>query len=248
MTGDHPTYPNPIVTEALCEIHFQLSEGTLWKPAFYGELFKQLEPEFPAFEPITQVSLQVALGPSGGQAIMPSQQRMRYKHASRNLLLQLSEKTLTINVLSPYTGWAQMRTDILWGWEKLRAVIQPAGIMRIGLRYINHIERASAHETPEAWLTSSAYLPQAVLRSLPGFLSRLETRLDAHNRLIVTLAEASGKSDTPAIVFDIDRIVEKVISLEAQELGEEVDQLHEAVWQVFSASLTPRLDQSMKGG
>ncbi len=248
MTGDHPTYPNPIVTEALCEIHFRLPEGTAWKPAFYGDLFKQLEPDFPAFEPITQVGLQVVFGPGGGQAIMPSQQRMRYKHASRNLLLQLSEKTLTVNVLSQYAGWAQMRTDILWGWEKVRAVIQPAGITRIGLRYINHIERASADETPGAWLAASAYLPQAVLGSLPGFLSRLETRLDAHNRLIVTLAEASGKSDTPAIVFDIDRIVEKDIGLEAQASGDEIDQLHEAVWQVFSASLTPRLDQSMKGG
>jgi uncharacterized protein (TIGR04255 family) len=250
MTNDHPTYPNPIITEALCEIHFSLPDGTAWKPAFFGELFKQLGPEFPDFEPVTQMGLQLILGPGGGQAVLPSQQRMRYRHASRHLLLQFSEKTLTVNILPKYEGWAQMRTDILQGWEKARAVINPPRITRVGLRYINHIERASADDQPGAWLASSIYVPQAVLASLPGFLLRLETHLNDQNRLIVTVAETptEREGNVPGIVFDIDRIVEKEIVPDLHQLGNEVDQLHKAVWQVFSASLTPRLLQRLQGG
>lgn len=35
----HPTYPNPTIVEALCEIHFRFPEGTEWKPTLVGEFF-----------------------------------------------------------------------------------------------------------------------------------------------------------------------------------------------------------------
>lgn len=250
MTVGHPSYQNPIVSEALCEIHFRLRQGTDWNSAFFGRLFEELSPDFPDFEPVTQVGLQVLFGPQGmGPAIRAPQPRMRYKHASDKWLVQLSENIFTVNILSIYPGWAQMRADILLAWDKACAVITPADITRIGLRYINRIVRSGSDDAPGEWLNATAYLPQAALESLPGFLSRLEVRFNVHDRLIVTLAETSAKSDTDtsAIVFDIDRIVERDMDIDAQALGKEIDRLHEEVWQVFSASLTQRLDRHMKG-
>ena len=63
-------------------------------------------------------------------------------------MLQLSDRSLIINNLAVYAGWEAMSKDIQYAWEKkLTAVIHPANIRRVGLRYINRIERSSAEDT-----------------------------------------------------------------------------------------------------
>jgi uncharacterized protein (TIGR04255 family) len=105
VSNEHPTYPNPIIQEAVCEIHFRLPDGVAWKSSLFGELFKRAQPEFPELEPVAQMGLQVQLEPSGvGHTLLPMQHQIRYKHASRNLLLQLSEHTLAVNVMPKYPG------------------------------------------------------------------------------------------------------------------------------------------------
>jgi uncharacterized protein (TIGR04255 family) len=177
--------------------------------------------------------------------LLPPQQRMRYKHASRNLLLQMSERIFTVNVLPKYEGWARMSKDILVAWTKVREVVKPAGITRIGLRYINRIERTRADELPRDWLAPSDYIPKAVLSSLPGFLSRLQIRTDPHNRLVVTVGDpATGAEQVAnAIVLDIDCIVEKEIEIRDNAIIEEITLLHDSAWNVFVASMTPRLEE-----
>lgn len=251
MTVDHPTFPNPTIQEALCEIHFCLPDGVAWKPFLFGELFKHVQSDFPEMEPALQIGVELQIGPGKmGQALLPPRQRMRYKHASRNLLLQLSENILTVNVLPKYPGWEQMNRDVLEAWKRAGEVVKPAWITRIGLRYINRIERTHPDEPPGDWLAPSDYIPKSVLSTLPGFFSRLEIRTDPHNRLIVTLGESQGDSEQApnAIVFDIDCIVEKRLGIDAAAITAEITRLHDIAWAIFSASKTPRLERLLQGG
>ena len=250
MGNGHPTFPNPTIQEALCEIHFQLPYGVAWKPSLFGELFKNIQDEFPDLEPVTEIGIRLHVGGEKlAQAFLPAQQRMRYKHASRKLLLQLSENVLTTNILPKYPGWIQMSQDILNAWKHTRKVIKPAAITRIGLRYINRIERSKPDEFPREWLAPSDYIPKAVLTSLPGFLSRLEMRTDPHKRTIVTLGETPISGDgANAIVLDIDCIVEKEMGIEDKAIIDEITLLHDAAWSIFSASMTPRLEQLLLRG
>jgi uncharacterized protein (TIGR04255 family) len=256
VSNEHPTYPNPTIQEAVCEIHFRLPDGVAWKSSLFGELFKRVQSEFPELEPVAQIGLQVQLEPSGvGHTLLPMQHQIRYKHASRNLLLQLSERTLAVNVMPKYPGWMQMSKDILDAWAAAREVIKPARITRIGLRCINRINRSHPDESPGDWLAPSDYIPKAVLSSLPGFLSRLEAHPTRNSRRIVTLGEAATSPDSPqdagailgAILLDIDCIVEKEIGVDDQAIIEEITVLHDAAWEIFSASRTPRLEQLLRG-
>jgi len=251
MNSEHPTYPNPTIQEALCEIHFRLPDGVDWKPALLGELFKHIQSEFPDLEPAMQLGVRLQVGPSGaGQVFLPPQERMRYRHASRSLMLQLSKDTFTVNVLPKYPGWVRMSEDILNAWMQAREVIKPARVTRLGLRYINRIERTHPIQPPGHWLAPSDYIPKSVLSSLPGFLSRLETRTDQHNRLIVTLGEPTDSSGEKvnAIVLDIDCIVEKEIGIDSDAIMGEITVLHDFAWNIFSASMTPRLGRLLQGG
>lgn len=245
MITEHPAFPNPTIREALCEIHFALPEGVAWDSSIFGKFFKHIQGEFPELEPVTSVGLQVQLT-SGRVGFLPPQSRMRYKHASRNLLLQLSEGIITVNVLPAYAGWTQMQVDIEQAWTWAKDVLNPTGITRIGLRYINFIPKADKDELPEEWFAPNDYVAKAILASQPGFLSRVEVHSALQRRAIVTLGEAV-EAEEPMFVLDMDCIHESGED-QTLDLPSVLFALHDTAWQIFSGFVTPRLRTLLEGG
>ena len=245
MIVEHPSFSNPTIREALCEIHFAMPEDASWDSAIFGRFFRHIQSDFPELEPVTSAGFQVQI-PSGKVGFLPPQGRMRYKHASRNLLLQLSEGIITVNVLPKYAGWAQMQADIAQAWRWTKEVVNPTDITRIGLRYINFVHKVSQDETPGDWLAASDYVAGAVLGSQPGFLSRVEVHTTPAHRTIVTVGEAIDGEES-MLVLDID-CVEEAEERQSLELQPVLSSLHDMAWQVFSSFLTPRLRICLEGG
>ncbi len=251
MSESHPTYPNPTIQEAVCEIHFRLPGDVPWNPAFAGELFKRIQTDFPHFEPAATMGVQVEVGPAGmAQRMLPILPRMQFRHRERPLLRQLSPFILTVNVLPKYPGWATVLEDILAGWRDAVAVTAASAVRRIGLRYIDRIDRTRPDERPGDWIAPSDYIPKYVLSSLPGFLSRLEARPAEQDRVVITLGEIAATAESPgAIMLDIDCITEKQIAAaDDAKLRKEISTLHDRCWEIFEASLTPRLRKLLEEG
>lgn len=247
--SEHPSYPNPTIAEALCEIHFVLPEDVAWKPTLAGALFKEIQNEYPDMEPTMEVGLELELSPHRiGHTLLPPRSRMRFRHKSRPLLVQLAPNVFTVNVLPKYPGWQTMRRDVGHAWGQAKDVVKPAKVTRVGLRYINRVERRSESETPKDWFKAGDYIPAGVLESKGAFLSRVELQLDAQNRVIVTLAEirVDQATDPKGIILDIDRIFEKELSLDDDKMLRELDQLHEHVWEIFQASQGRLLTSHLK--
>ncbi len=246
----HPSYANPIIAEAVCEIHFTLPDQSAWKPTLPSLFFKHIQSDYPEMEPVVEMALQLEVGPSQiDQSALP-RQRMRFKHASKPLMLQLGKNVFTVNILPKYPGWESMRRDVLGAWAQACSALSPSGVTRIGLRYINRIERSKPDEPPANWLLAGKYIPAGVLSSRSGFLSRVQSYLDKENRVLVTLAElqADEVSKVPPLVLDIDRIVEKPLAIDEKSLAAVMDNLHEDIWQIFDSVKTPRLTKLLKGG
>jgi len=73
MNSRYPAYPNPTITEAVCDIHFRLPQEKVWRPSFPGELFKHLQNEYPEMEPMLEMGLQFEFGPLGtGTKFVPA--------------------------------------------------------------------------------------------------------------------------------------------------------------------------------
>lgn len=246
----HPSYANPTIGEAICELHFALPDDVPWKASLAGDLFKQIQNDFPEMEPGVEIGLQFELSPRRiGHSVLPPRQRMKFKHGERPLLLQLGPNVFTVNVLPVYPGWEKMRVDVVEAWKQASEVLRPAKLTRIGLRYINRVERTKDRETPGDWFKASDFIPAGVLRAKGSFLSRCESQIDAENRVIVTLAEVQqeGEEKQKAFVFDIDRILEKELALDNDVLAAEMEKLHDDVWNIFKAAQTPRLVKRLKG-
>lgn len=253
----HPSYPNPTIIEALCEVHFRLPEGEEWKPALPGELFKRIQNEYPQMEPAAEVGLQVELSQRGlGQKVLPPRSRTRFRHKSQPLLFQFAENIMTLNFFPPYPGWAAMSQHVLWAWEQVRELLRPASIRRVGVRYINRIERESPLETPGDWLLPGEYIPPGVLRAGLGSFLRVEAHLDAWHRIIITLGNttrqkeagaADNANDPPAaIIFDIDRFIEQELQPESAVFSRQLSALHEHVFETFVAARSERLERLLK--
>jgi uncharacterized protein (TIGR04255 family) len=242
---EHPSFPNPTIKEALCEIHFRFREGTQWQPALFGKFFHKIENEFPEMEPVTEAGFQLQLS-TGRAEFSPPRSRMRYRHGTRPLLIQLSENILTVNMLPDYAGWQQFQEDVrrAWGWAE--EVLSPAGITRVGLRYINFIPKQSPDERAGDWLAPNEFISAAALSSLPGYLSRVEVRLDQRQRTVVMVAESHEPSGSN-VVLDIDCIAESEPD-GSMDLDLMLTALHDRVWTIFAACLTPRYRMLLEGG
>jgi uncharacterized protein (TIGR04255 family) len=248
VEAEHPNYPHPTIVEALCELHFSRPGG--WEAKLPGELFKAIQVEYPVMEPGFQVGVQLQVGAAGiEQRLLPPAQRILFRHAERAVILQISENIFTVNVLAPYPGWSSMRADVLHAWRRTLEVLGEVSVPRIGLRYINRINRTSDEELPGDWLKPNDYTAPIVLQSKPGFLSRSEARLDEANQLLATVAYQEPAEGSPhgALVFDIDRITTGVTSSAPDEIGSKIDRLHEEIWSVFSAARGERLERLLTG-
>ena len=118
----HPSYPNPTIQEALCEIRFPVS--ALPFASQFGLIWDRLRVRFPHLETFVDVLPPAApnLAISGP---VPTQQRFIMRHASRQFLLQFVPGAFTLNTLTPYLGWATMREDIAATWQTVQEILVP---------------------------------------------------------------------------------------------------------------------------
>jgi uncharacterized protein (TIGR04255 family) len=247
--GDlHPEYPQPTIQEALCEIHFDLPQGTPWRSTLPGDLFIRLQPDYPQMEPLCEIGFDVeAHRGEAGQLILPVQ-GIRYTHASRPLHLHLAEGVFAVSVLSPYPGWPAMREDILRTWTIAREVVAPAAVTRVGLNYVNEIARHQTGEPANVWLKPGPFVPPAVLSSGPGFYSRVQATNPQDDVCVVTVGETeSEEPGAQGMTFDIGCTNEEIGGIDDESIRWRIDRLHEAVWGMFSAALTPQLEQQLQG-
>jgi len=246
----HPSYPNPVIVEAVCELQFELSKEKPWKASLFGDFYKNVQGEYPEMEPLQGVGVQLDVGPQGlGQRLVPQRQRMRFKHAERPLILQLDETSLIVNVLAPYPGWEKVIRDIMDAWRHATQVLSPSAVIQVGLRYINRIELSSSKDRPRDWIRPNDYVATGVLNSGPGFLSRAEAHSTEHDTTTVTLGYQPPEDSNSygAIIFDIDRITQRGLSVKEAELGREVNNLHEDVWRVFASARSDKLESFLQG-
>lgn len=245
MASNHPTYPHSTITEAVCDIHFRLPQGKEWKPSFPGEFFKQIQDEYPEMEPILEMGLQFEFGPLGtGTKVLPQRQKVRFKHRSRPLILQLAEHSFSLSALAPYPGWESMSKDLTDAWRHIGEVLQPEIINRMGLRFINQIEKETEYDSAGTWLIANEYIPDSIIHSKAGFLLREEVHIDSENILIITLGDSRTESNLEygAVIFDIDRIIERDVPIAQAFLEQEMDRLHNDIWQVFSSAKGDKLE------
>jgi uncharacterized protein (TIGR04255 family) len=245
----HPTYPNPTITEAICEIHFDLPKHRPWKASYPGRFFREIQDDYPEMEVGQQTAFQIEIGPMGAsQRLVPIPPRTRYTHKNEQKLLQLTENIFTVNFLEPYPGWETVRQTLIEVWPKIIKVLRPTVIKRIGLRYINQIPLESPQQEGNIWLKPGRYIPASVLDAVFPSLSRVDVAISEHDKVIVSIARAMAETSRQnVLVLDVDRLVEREIEPQERPLMEEIELLHTDLWDIFYTARTDKLIDLLQG-
>lgn len=236
--SSHPTYPNPTLTEVVCELRFPSSKDRPWSPQILRDFHKRIRAEYPSVERAVEVRVTGSPVPA---ELRQARERATYQHEDDARQLKLAEGTFSIHVvgLGRYQNWAWFRDYVLESWSRLREELRVSKVERVGLRYVNRVERRALAEAPSRWLVQTDYVPGAVLKSAGRFLSRVECRNDDENATIVTIGINQQSLDEPgALIFDIDRIRDETVAPDGDKMLAVADDLHEDVWEVFREALT----------
>jgi uncharacterized protein (TIGR04255 family) len=248
--SSHPSYKHPTIQEALCEVRFDMPDPSPWAPGKPSLLAEKLRPDYPEFETITEQNFGFLAGPKGIEPkTFGSKLKLKFLRRDRPIQLQFGDDTFVINLLPAYPGWEAFKRELLRLWPTVLDVMQPTGIKRIGMRYINRIPRKSAQETPSYWLRATDNIPESLLRSAPPFLLRMELSKAQSERQILTINHDKTRTDEPfgSLMFDIDRVSENKSGVEASALEATTARLHDDIWEIFNNAKNDRYTKLLDG-
>jgi len=248
---NHPTFPNSTITEAICEVRFELPSERPWKSVYQGRFFREVQDEYPDMEVVPQAGFQLEIsGLDNNQLFSPIAPRTRYTHKSREKFIQISEKAFTVNIFKPYPGWSSVQQTVVDSIPKFFNVVKPHAITRIGLRYINQISLKDKSQLGGIWLNPGEYIASSILNTTYQAISHVDVPLTDNSKVIVNTARLAQKNNDiegMILIFDIDHIVEKNISPAITPLLSELVELHDQVWHIFNTSKTDTLTRYLEG-
>jgi uncharacterized protein (TIGR04255 family) len=169
-------------------------------------------------------------------------------------MVQVGCDFLAVNYLQPYPGWEPFRQTILLALDAYAAVAQPAGLARIGLRYINRIEVPLEEPTDAVdsvdFLSASPGVPsqwQGV--PLTGFVQRIQVPFPSV-QAVLTVHSGSAEAncqDCVAFLVDLDFATDLAGAMPLSHAREWLEGAHREVFGAFQACITPKAEALFGG-
>ncbi|MGH7451598.1 MAG: TIGR04255 family protein [bacterium] len=214
-------YKNPPIIEAICEFKFQPNPS--WNPAVPDLIYEKVKTQFPQRETMNGLR-EDEPAPSA---------KTKFRRADGSALLQVSPKLLAINQLRPYPTWPQFKKTILEAYAIYRELAQPAGITRLGLRYINQIE------IPEPKIEIGRFLRGCPEGYHKLFLSTEFPFAAEQENLAMILAHVPhDEGDFSRFYLDLDYGAFPVTVMAPETIATILERAHDRIEQIFETSLT----------
>ena len=230
-------YRTPSIIEALCEVHFR--PGTPWDLTVFGRFDERMSRTLPRREQAEAVSLALKARADGFEQKLEQQPRMRFLSSDGGRVAQVGPNLLIANVLAPYPHWPPFRAFIL---DSLRAYVeaaQPLGIVRLTLRYIDHIRPPAERFTLGDWLGESAQFFPTAVRAIRQEAQSQTVWQEEDRAEGVTLALQRTEAGEPLIVVDT-MVAWKEPGLAEAEIGAILDRLHARIIEIFEECISER--------
>ncbi len=139
-----PDYPSDTLRFVAAEVRYPPADQ------FSGEippdLRRRVEAQFPILEPATQVTVTV------GQIGQPAQATIIHRFLQRDRLMSvsISRDAVTLETTA-YPGWESFSRLFVSMVGAIQETSRPAGVMRIGLRFIDEVRLPEPPADPQGW-------------------------------------------------------------------------------------------------
>jgi uncharacterized protein (TIGR04255 family) len=173
--------------------------------------------------------------------------RIQFARPNGSAIVQAGPRMLSVNHLRPYETWESFRDLILSVYRRYSEVVAPQPLARIGLRYINLIERRN-RDIPDI-LTNAPGLAGRSDRPITSFYQRYQVRYDHPSGMLIHQTGSQDTDSKKAIALDIDFVSEPVSGVDTESaVIQWLDQAHQQVEASFIDSIPAKLFQELKFG
>ena len=237
------TYANPPLIEAICDFHFIPSQP--WDWTVFGLVYDRIKGGFPDKVQPPSPMLNVSIGPSLGGPVLGAA-RMQFRREDGSALVQVGPDNLTVNHLTPYSGWPQYRDMIASVLAVYREVAAPQGLHRLALRYVNRINipvelmGVRGVEIGDYMLAQPS-VPDLVPQVFSSWAQRVETFFnDANMALVLQSGTGPGSEEFP-VSFLLDLTMSPPLQpVVLDDALTWLDQAHMNIESVFEECLGPK--------
>lgn len=155
-------FQNPPLVERNCELCFV--PGKEWDDIYLGLFYSQIQKEFP----ICRTKQEMALEIRGEEELFHPLLAIKKQFftADKRSLVQMGKNMLVFNQLRPCGPWEQFLSLALKNRKPYLALLEPLGIRRISLRFIN---RFVVPDHPFSYLTLVPTGPVPLMESFSHF-------------------------------------------------------------------------------
>ena len=240
-------YKNPPIQEALCEFRFKPNQE--WDLTIPGRLHVKLSGEYSG-KPQEQKSVDVSLDAQQGKPPKLSYSegltKVQLFTGDRRRIVAVGQDVLSIHMLRPYqdpkqpdnSGWDEFQERIKKALDVYWEEVQPKGVLRIGIRYINKIVIPERMVAVESFLKCA--LPAVV--GLPGhlnnFVSRVNYVYEDGVRLVLSQQSLDKQTKHVEFLLDLDVIWESKEPIGKDEALTKATDLRDRERVAFEAVIT----------
>ncbi len=233
----HRIYKQNPIHEALCE--FRFGAPGAWDPVAQSRFWQEFQKEYigkPDRHRVNTAAFHLGTAKSG-LVFGPQAEQFRFVNESGQMVAIVGEGLLSVHSLGSYPGWEMFRPQIERTLSLFCQIAAPAGLTRIGLRYINRFDVA-LDSPPSDFLhcaPSGQMDPSTALRS---HAHRNEHVWPDGDLLVVTHASAI-ESGRRSLVLDLDvvRVWDEAEGMVTDAM-EIVDRLHSREGAEFERLIT----------
>lgn len=228
---------NPSVIEAICELRFA---GGISYTILPGAMRERLKGKFPNFEVLPAAFMSAFSLPA-------SVAFHRFKSSDSPFIVQTGPGLLTINVLPGYPSFAAFRDVILYALGQFREIYDPGTPTRVGLRYINHLQRRTEKRELKDYLRMVMQYPIELEKQPQEISARFTFPYGSVGTLALAIGfPASTDRGAFGALLDLDLYRDNP-QFELNRFPEWLDEAHDVIHGAFVSSVSTEVMTEMRG-
>jgi len=214
-------------------------------------LSDDLAEQLPELQTQFELRQRLAFAEDGPTSQVERQGVRGFLRKNSDAVVQLRRDGFTYSKLAPYTRWHDVCAAAQAHWVRYVEKARPERIVRLAVRYINHIR------PPDGWVGSAEWLQIAVaMPSIPGipsqprdFFVRLnQPHPTANHQATVTVASALDADQRRVLLFDIDVHHQGVFAPADEQIWEILAELRDFKNDIFFGSITTATRRLLNNG
>ena len=204
-------YLKPPILEAVCEVSFApvADEWNISYPWLFYEKVKHIYTGIPKEQKLVRLDPPTTglPGKETSPLTVVEQSKIQFPLADDTALVAVGPNVLSAHIRHPYPGWGVYRGRIAEALKEYIGVANPAGIRKIGLRYINQVNIPNLQPNVADYFTippSNVLSDEAIT---DNFFSRTEyIYQDEPIRVVLNFARTEALPTASAYLLDIDMV------------------------------------------